>query len=223
MEEQQREIEQRARDRLAVHSDVLFVEMPAARPRNHDGGLVVQTVSLAVLLERNGAAHRVADVDLAVDHVEPGRAIGVLEIRHEGRCAAIERIDHHLAVGRSGDLDPAVEHVLGLWRNLPVVGADILRLGQKIGQLAAIEFLLPCRAAREQFFAARAEPALQLRDQRKRFRGQDLGKFRRDTPSDRHSLRKWVRHVHCTILGIEMAHRNIKMLRCQIAAKNGRE
>ena len=180
VEEVQREIEDAAGHRLAVDGDVLLVQVPAARPRQQHRGPVVQPVALAALLEGDGAAHRVAQVDLAVDHVEPGRAVGVLEVRHEGGGAAVERVDHHLAVGRPGDLDAAVEHVLRLRRDLPFGVADFFRFRQEIRQLARIEFLLPRRAPRQQLLAARFELAVQFRDEGERFRRQDRGELRGD-------------------------------------------
>ena len=38
----------------------------------------------------------------------PGRRVRVLEIGHEHFRAGVERVDHHLAIGRPGDLDAAV-------------------------------------------------------------------------------------------------------------------
>jgi hypothetical protein len=119
MEEEQCEIEQAAGDPLAVDRHVLLVEMPAARARDKHRGPVVQAVLLAVLLQRNAAPHSVAQVDLPIDHVVPGGAVRVLEIRHEGGGAAIERVDHHLAVGGSGDLDAPVEQVFRLRSDAP--------------------------------------------------------------------------------------------------------
>ena len=65
--------------------------------------------------------------------------------------------------------------------------ADLLRLGQKIRQHAGVEFLLPRRAAREQFLAARFELPVQLGDEGERVRRQDLREFRR------HLRRRWRR------------------------------
>ena len=51
---------------------------------------------------------RVAQVELALDHVVPGRRVGVLEVGHEPVGARVQRVDDHLAVGRPGDLHPAL-------------------------------------------------------------------------------------------------------------------
>ena len=184
VEEEQREVEDRAGDGLAVDLHVLLDEVPAARARDQHRGLVVQLVLLAALLERDRAADRVAQVELALDHVRPGRAVRVLEVRHEGRRAAVERVDHHLAVGRAGDLDAAVEEVRRLVRDLPLRLADRLRLGEEIGQPAGVEVLLPRLAAGEELLPAAFELAMQLRDERERFRGQDGGVVGRDRAGD---------------------------------------
>ena len=46
-------------------------------------------------------------------HVRPGRRVRVLEVGHEDVRAGVERVDHHLALDRAGDLDAAVAQVAG--------------------------------------------------------------------------------------------------------------
>ena len=88
--------------------------------------------------------------------IVPGRRVGVLEIGHEDVGAGIERVDHHLAVDRAGDLDAAIEQILGQRRHRPVGVADALRLGREIGPPAAIE--LACSAARSARSRRRSPP-----------------------------------------------------------------
>ena len=57
------------RHALAVDQHVLFVEVPAARTHLQRRDLVVELVGLAALLERQRAADRLAEVDLALDLV----------------------------------------------------------------------------------------------------------------------------------------------------------
>src|SRR5919204_5577204 len=109
VEEEQAEVEDRARYGLAVDDDVLLVEVPTTRPHDEHRGALVQEIVLAALLEADRAATGIAQVQLAIDHVVPGRTVRVLEVRHEGGGAGIQRIDHHLAVGGPGDLDTPVE------------------------------------------------------------------------------------------------------------------
>ena len=129
---------------------MLLRQVPAARPHQQHRGLVVERVMPAGLgiVEGDRAAHRVAQVDLALDQIVPGRRVGILEIGHEDVGAGIERVDHHLAVDRAGDLDAAVEQIRGQRRHRPVAVADRLGLGQEIGLLAGIELRLHARRAR---------------------------------------------------------------------------
>src|SRR4029078_3780253 len=99
----------RGGNRGAVNVDVPLQQVPAARAHQQYGGHQIQGVAPAVRDdERDRALDRVAEVDLALDHVLPGRRIRVLEVGHEYVGAAIERVDHHLAVGGAGDLHAAV-------------------------------------------------------------------------------------------------------------------
>ena len=73
---------------------------------------VAQRVAPAVRAgECERAAHRLHAVHLAGHHVGPGRRERVLEVGHEDARARVERVDHHLPLDRSGDLDPAVGEV----------------------------------------------------------------------------------------------------------------
>ncbi len=176
VEEIESEIEQAARHRPAVDRDVLLRQVPAARPHQQHGGLLVEAIGLAAaaIVECDLAAHGVHQVALAVELVGPGRRGRILEIRHVAGGAGIERVDHHLAIDRAGDLGPAVEQILGQRRHLPVAGADLRGLLQEIRLLAGIEPLLPFLARLEQAQALRAELALELHQEGQGLVGQDL-------------------------------------------------
>ncbi len=176
VKEEQREIEERAGHRVAVDEHVLFREMPAARAHEQHGGLVVQRIMPARLgiVEGDRPAHRVVEVRLALDHVLPGRRVRILEIGHEDAGAAIERVDHHLSVGRAGDLGAAVLDVPRDRCNPPVAVADRLGLGQEIRFPAGIEPVLDLGAASEQPPPLRAEFALELDGKGNRLRRQHL-------------------------------------------------
>src|SRR6185436_16449392 len=118
----------------------------------------------------------------------------------EGGRAAVERVDHHLAIGRAGDLDAAVEHVLRLRRHHPVTLADRLRLRQEIGQLALVKLALPSGARREQLLAAGLELAMQFGYETQRFRAENLGERLRYRAGNGDTLRKRGGHVHRSIL-----------------------
>ena len=133
VEKVQTEIEQAAGDRLAIDQHVLLHQMPAARPDEHKHReLLVQFVFFPFRTgESNRAPDRIAQIDLALDHVAPSRRIRVFEIGHENLCAGIERVDHHLAIGRPGDLDPAIPDVGRNRRAFPIAFADLFRFAAK--------------------------------------------------------------------------------------------
>ena len=129
------------------------------------------------------------------------------------RCARVERIDDHLAVDRPRDLDAAVEKVGGNRRADPVSIANRARLGQKIGQLAGVDLGLSLRAACEQFRAAVAESALQLRRERHRFGRQDLRVFRRNAAGDldtRAECRRAHRRLRARTWAIAVSHLQVQ-------------
>ena len=130
------------------------------------------------------AARRISEVDttfppvlevgLALDHVgEHGRG-GVLEIRHEHLGAGIQRVDDHLAVDGSGDLDPPVEEVGGDRGDRPVAVANSLGLRQEMRQLAGVEQFLPRRSPREQLTAAAVETTVQVGEESERLGRKDF-------------------------------------------------
>ena len=100
-----------------------LLEVPSSGADEQDGDVVVELVLLARLgvLERDLAPDGVAQVDLAVEQVEPRRRGRVLKVGHvrlgarvEGATASaggiedVDALDHHLAVDGAGDLDAAV-------------------------------------------------------------------------------------------------------------------
>ena len=58
------------------------------------------------------------------------------------------------------------------------------RLGEKVGQAAGVELLLPRDAPREQLPAARLEAPVQARDELERLVGEDVARRRREAPAD---------------------------------------
>jgi len=121
-----------------------------------------------------GSVKSVLQVGLAFDHVgENGRG-RVLEIGHEDLGAGIERIDDHLAIDRTGDLDPAVEKVVRDLGDGPVAFSYGLCLGEKIGQLAGVEIFLAPHAPRQQIQAPSIETPMQPGDERERLGAQNF-------------------------------------------------
>lgn len=79
VEEVKTKVEQAARDRLAVHSKVLLVKVPASSTSNQGGkgAVCTELVLLVSLLEVDLTANSIVQVDLTVDHVRPGRGTRV--------------------------------------------------------------------------------------------------------------------------------------------------
>jgi hypothetical protein len=191
VEEVQPEIKQAARHGLAVDGKVLLLEVPAARAADErrQAAVGAQAVPLVALLEVDLAADGVVQVELAVDHVVPGRRGGVLEVGHVGPHVRVEGVDDHLAVDGAGDLDAAVDQARGRKRALPDIAlADVLGLGQKIGQDAAVELGLADHAALKELLAAGVEGAVQQREEDGGIFGQDLFGLVVERAEDEHLL-----------------------------------
>ncbi|CAM5620989.1 hypothetical protein SCYAM73S_08178 [Streptomyces cyaneofuscatus] len=179
VEEVKAEVDQRAGHGGAVQLEVALVQVPAARAGDDGGELVggLQRVRLAGLRvgEVDAALVGVGQVELAEDHVLPGGSGGVLEVGEPDAGARVERVDRHLAVGRTGDLHPAVVQRRRGGRDLPgVVRADRRRLGQEVQRGGAGDLGAALGAPGEQLIAARRELPVQLGHEREGRVGQDL-------------------------------------------------
>ncbi len=109
VEEVQTEVDQRGGHRPPLELQVLFVQMPAARP-DHDRGEPLAEPVLPALRggEVDPALDGVEEVQLAADDVVPQRGRGVLEVGHPDTGTGVEGVDRHPAVRWAGDLDPPV-------------------------------------------------------------------------------------------------------------------
>ncbi len=191
MEEEEAEVEEASGNRLAVDLHVALDQVPAARPDEQDRGLLLERVLLARLggRERDRTADGVAEVVLPVDQVVPGGAVGVFEVRHEDARAGVERVDDHLAVGGPGDLDAAIEQVLGQRRNGPVASAHLGGLGEEVRTLAGVEPGLALATAREQLPDPRAERAREIGDEGERVMAQHSRVLRPDGSREHYPFR----------------------------------
>jgi hypothetical protein len=171
VEREQPEVDQRTGRRLAAgRHQVLLRQMPAARPDQQGRGPLAERVVPAVGgLVGDGPAYGVDQVGLPLDLVAPGGTVGVLEVGHEPLRARVERVDHQLAVGRTGDLHPAVGVVGPGRRHPPVAAADVGGLRQEVGRRRAGP------AGRDQLPPAGVEPVVQFAEERQRLGGQYLG------------------------------------------------
>ncbi len=138
VEEVEAEVEEGAGHGFAVDDDVALFEVPAARADEEHGGVVDEGVVLVGggVVEGDGAADGVDEVELAVEEVLPGGRGGVFEVGHEDARAGVEGVDDHLAVDGAGDLDAAVLEVGGDGRDGPFGFADLacLRGGSRGGR-----------------------------------------------------------------------------------------
>ena len=175
VEERDPEVEQARGHRLPVDEHVPFGQVPAARPNEQRRGLVREPVLASVGTRHlDRPADRVGDVDLSLDHVRPGRSVRVLEVGHEAPSAAVQGVDHHLAIGGPRDLDPAVLQVGRRGCHPPVRLADRTRRLEEVRPLPFVEPGLSFGTGLEQLRAPPAELALQPGDERERLVGQDL-------------------------------------------------
>ena len=161
----QTEIEQGAGDRLAIDGDVRLGQMPAARARHQHRRAVRQAKLFAAvgIGEAQLIVPAIADIDLAVDQVLPGRRRAILEIGHIDAAIGVEPFDQLAPLERPGHLDATIDDLLGDRRNTPVAGADFGRLRQEVRQVAGIEALLAQIAQLDEITASRIETAMQGR------------------------------------------------------------
>ena len=188
----EREVGEAAGGAFAVDEDVLLRQVPAARPDDDRGELVVgpQRVLLPALREVDRPVQRVLEVELAFDHVRPQRRVGVLEVGQPDVGAGVERVDRHLLVGGPGDLDPPVDQA-GRGRRDPPgrVLADVRGVRQEVEHRPAAQLRLPPAARGEQLRPAGAERVVQRHQQFQGLRGQDLVVTVSGGPGDLHALR----------------------------------
>ena len=165
--EEQREVEQRTRHRLAVDAHVLLRQVPAARPHDERRGMLAQPVDPAggLVLESDGAAHGIGEVHLPADDVLPGRRTGILEVRHEAAHRRVQGVDDHLAIDRASDLHAPVGKILGHRGDAPVARTHLRGGVEKLRQRPGIEQRLAAGARGEQLQAAWVETAVQTAEQ----------------------------------------------------------
>ena len=135
-------------------------------------------------------ADGVADRDLASDDVRPTRAEGVLEIGHEHGRPRVQGVDHHLRLGRPGDLHAPVVEVRRGRRDPPLGRPDLRGGGQEVRPLACRDPRVALCPPSQQGRALGAEPALQVGEEGDRVGRQDVrgardGRRRRARPHRR--------------------------------------
>src|SRR5438093_8192328 len=196
VEEVEPEIHQAPGDWYAVDDHVLLRQVPTAGPNQKDGGLPVQAVSLSFgTRELQGPPHRVEQVHLALDDLPPRGRVRVLEIGHEHLGARVQGIDHHLPIGRPGDLDPSIVQVRGKRSNLPRPLTDRGRLRKEVEHVAAIDPNLALCAAMQEILTRPIEVSMQVREEREGFAGEDRAVPFDHRRADRRAFDGWSPHV----------------------------
>src|SRR5918999_3152114 len=107
-------------------------QMPAAGADYECCQSIAELVAPAVGRDKaESSAHGVDEVGLAVDNVGPRGRAGILEVGHEHAGPGVQRVDHHLPVDRTGDLDAPVLQVM--WRRTdgPFPTPDLFGLCRK--------------------------------------------------------------------------------------------
>jgi hypothetical protein len=79
--------------------------------------------------------------------------------------SGVEGVDDHLAVARSGDLDPAIEEIAGCRSDLPVRVPDSACLRQKVEVDAHVDRGLALLPGKQELLAARVEAAVKGGDE----------------------------------------------------------
>jgi hypothetical protein len=177
VEEVETKIEQAAGDRLALNSEVLLVKVPASSTSDQGGkGTVCAELVLFVsLLEVDLTADSIIQVDLAGDHVRPGRGTRVLEIRHISPDIRIQSIDDHLAVRGTSNLHTTVNQTGSGRSTLPgVIFTNVLGLGEEVRQMALVNLGLAIDTALQEGFPGRVEGAVEDSEESAGFLGEDL-------------------------------------------------
>ena len=109
MKKIEREIKQAAGNRLAAPRHMLFRQMQAAHAAYQYRGIGLQLVNLAGFIGvADGAIHRIAQINLAINDFVPVRGQRVLKICHKDFHIGVEGVNHHFALYRSGDFHPTI-------------------------------------------------------------------------------------------------------------------
>src|SRR5215216_2566315 len=132
---------------------MLLEEVPPSWPRQDDRNVFVQLVVLARLrvVEGDGAFDRLFHIELALQHVVPGRAVGVLEVCHPAARSRVQSVDGHLPVWRPSQLHTPVLKIIGDGGDLPAALPDLPRLRQEIRHFTGADPLLPLGPLGEEF------------------------------------------------------------------------
>jgi hypothetical protein len=201
VEEVETKVKDTTRDGLTVNEEVRLIQVPATGSDNKSGNRSVgsQLVRLAALLEGDGSSDGIVKVDLAVNHVVPGRGRRVLKIRHVGVNIGVQSVDDHLSISRTGDLNTSVLQTRSGRSTLPDrVFSDVLGLGEKIGESTVVNLLLALNAAGQKLLAASVKSSVEGGQENNGVLGEDVASIIGDGGSDLNAIEKNIsRNDHC--------------------------
>ena len=144
------EVEHRAGDRRTVDQEMALHEVPATGPDDEGRGLLRQLVLATVrILERDRLVDRVDEVPLTFDHVGPRRRVRVFEVGHVDGGPGVQRVDDHLAIRWSGDLDLPNTKILRHIGDAPILLTNVGGTAQEVERAAVPQLLVdlgaPCQ------------------------------------------------------------------------------
>lgn len=103
------------------------------------------------------------------------RGLLTFEVCHVCPNITVEGIDHHFAIRRSCNLDPAIDETWGRRGPLPrIVVSDVLGLGKKIGKHTSVELLLTDHSSLEQRLSGLVESSVKESEESSGFGGENL-------------------------------------------------
>ena len=161
--------------------------MPTARPHDQRRDLGIEPVLLSLRArEVERPLDGIDEVHLALDEIRPRRCVGILEVGHEHLCSRVQRVDDHLAVGRSRDLDTPVLKIIGGRGHLPIGLANRSGCGEESWRFAGVEARLALVAHAQQLEPPGTELALQAGHELERVTREHLGGAPGDRPLQLH-------------------------------------
>src|SRR6185312_10035839 len=101
--------------------------MPPSRTDKENRSFLIELVCFPFRTDEGDAAfYGIAYIDLTLDGSFPRRSMRVFKVGHEHLCARIERIDDHLPVNWTRDLDASLLKVRRYRSDCPCSCTDML-------------------------------------------------------------------------------------------------
>ncbi|MNS64709.1 hypothetical protein D3C72_978460 [compost metagenome] len=109
MEKVERKIKQAAGNGFVAPCYVFFGQMKAAHATNQDRWIGFELIDFSGFVGiADSAIHRIAQVDLPLDHFTPVRRQRIFEVGHKDFYVGIHGVNHHFALDWAGDFDATI-------------------------------------------------------------------------------------------------------------------